>query len=75
MNDMVAALVLDFYGTVVHEDDTVIAAICAQMAATLTAPVPVSDIARQWSARPASPHRPPRVHVRPRRHERGREIL
>jgi 2-haloacid dehalogenase len=49
MDGMVAALMLDFYGTVVHEDDAVLAAICAQVASTLTAPVPVSDIARQWS--------------------------
>lgn len=49
MDRMVAALMLDFYGTVVHEDDTVIAAICAQVASTLTVPVPVGDIARQWS--------------------------
>jgi hypothetical protein len=32
---MVAALLLDFYGTVAHEDDAILAAICAQVASTL----------------------------------------
>lgn len=49
MDDMVAALMLDFYGTVVREDDAILAAICAQVASTLTVPAPVSDIASQWS--------------------------
>jgi 2-haloacid dehalogenase len=49
MDDMVAALMLDFYGTVVHEDVAILTAICAQVASTLTAPVPPGDIARQWS--------------------------
>ena len=49
MDGMVAALMLDFYGTVVHEDDAVLAAICTQVASTLTEPVPVRDIARRWS--------------------------
>jgi hypothetical protein len=39
MDDMVAALMLDFYGTVVHDDDAVLTAICAQVASTLTVPV------------------------------------
>lgn len=47
---MVTALMLDFYGTVVHEDDDAVAAICERVASTLARPVPAVDIGRQWSA-------------------------
>jgi 2-haloacid dehalogenase/putative hydrolase of the HAD superfamily len=41
---------LDFYGTVVHDDVAVVGAICERVASTLARPVPVVGIARQWSA-------------------------
>jgi 2-haloacid dehalogenase len=47
--NVVAALMLDFYGTVVHEDDSVISAICEQVASEATSGVSVGDIAQQWA--------------------------
>lgn len=44
----VKAIFLDFYGTLVHEDDDVLPAIYEQVRATATASCETSDIGRYW---------------------------
>lgn len=47
----VEALAMDFYGTLVHEDDAVIASICDAGGASATASRPApADITARWSA-------------------------
>ena len=45
---MYEALLLDFYGTVVHEDDEVVASICRTIADTTNLSAEPSDIGRHW---------------------------
>jgi 2-haloacid dehalogenase len=46
---VIAALLLDIYGTIVHEDDAVISAICEQVALTTPLAVSATDIAKRWA--------------------------
>jgi 2-haloacid dehalogenase len=60
---MIKGLLLDFYGTVVEEDDEVLGRICAAAAATADAPVPAEVVAAAWrgaylAAVAAGPFRP-----------------
>lgn len=45
---MFEALLLDFYGTIVHEDDTVIDQICATISESAATKTPVSEINQYW---------------------------
>ncbi len=45
---MIEALVLDYYGTLVHEDDAVISRTCVAIAATARAAVSPSEVASRW---------------------------
>lgn len=47
---MIAGLLLDFYGTVVHEDDEIIAAICEEIAKASPATLEAREVARFWWA-------------------------
>jgi 2-haloacid dehalogenase/putative hydrolase of the HAD superfamily len=46
---VVAAVLLDFYGTLVGGDEPVIAQACEKVEATAAAPVSPGDVARSWS--------------------------
>lgn len=46
---MIRGLLLDFYGTVVEDDDEVMAAIAARVAAGATVPATPDEILRAWS--------------------------
>ena len=43
------ALLVDFYGTLVQEDDVVIEGICADVGAGLAEPVTAAEVSRQWA--------------------------
>jgi hypothetical protein len=43
------ALLVDFYGTLVQDDDDVVARICSDVADELGRPVVATEVARQWS--------------------------
>ena len=45
---MLRGLLLDFYGTVVEDDDDAVDAIAAQVAAGAAQPVGAGDVARAW---------------------------
>jgi 2-haloacid dehalogenase len=45
----VRALLVDFYGTLVQEDDVVIEAICADVGVGLTEPVTATEVSRRWA--------------------------
>jgi 2-haloacid dehalogenase/putative hydrolase of the HAD superfamily len=49
MDNMVDAITLDFYGTVVHEDDLVISGICDRVASSVAHMVDTTGIATRWS--------------------------
>ena len=42
------AILLDFYGTIVEEDDPVVASICQEIAAASRTPATVDEIASSW---------------------------
>ncbi len=49
MGNTLRALLVDFYGTLVRDDDVVVARICSDVAAELGGPVMATEVARQWS--------------------------
>lgn len=46
---MMHALLLDFYGTLVHEDDDIVAEICAEVADQCHPAITAADVGRVWS--------------------------
>ena len=44
----IRGILLDFYGTVVHEDDAVIPLICEEICRTATVPTTAREIGRHW---------------------------
>lgn len=45
---MIRAVLLDFYGTLVHEDDAIIQEICERIRRTASVPTTVGDIGQRW---------------------------
>ena len=45
---MLKGLLLDFYGTVVEEDDDLVAAICRDVAASAVVPVTPTQVGAAW---------------------------
>lgn len=45
---MFEAVLVDFYGTIVHEDDLIVRDICTSISATMTAPTDPQSIGRYW---------------------------